>query len=75
MCAKHPTIIETERLILRKITLDDKDEMFRLHSHPEVQKYTGEPVVESIEEMEAAIRKRVIDYEKYGYGRWATPIL
>lgn len=65
-------LIETERLLLRKITLDDKEDLFKLHSHPDVQIYTGEPVVESIEEMEQAIRTRADDYEKYGYGRWAT---
>ena len=66
------SLIETERLLLRKITLDDKEELFRLHSHPDVQKYTGEPVVQSLEEIEKAIRTRINDYEKYGYGRWAT---
>jgi len=67
---KH--LIETERLLLREITLDDKEDMFRLHSNPEVQKYTGEPPVESIEEMAQAIQIRTKDYVKYGYGRWAT---
>ena len=66
------TLIETERLLLREITLDDKEEMFRLHSNPDVQKYTGEPPVETIEEMEQGIQTRINDYEKYGYGRWAT---
>ena len=65
-------IIETERLLLRKISQEDKHELFKLHSHPEVQKYTGEPVVTSIVEIEEAIQTRIIDYEKYGYGRWAT---
>ena len=65
-------LIETERLLLRKITLDDKEEIFKLHSDPEVQKYTGEPLVESIEEIEKAIKARTRDHEKYGYGRWAT---
>ena len=65
-------IIETERLLLREITPDDKEEMFRLHSNPEVQKYTGEPPFESLEEMEEAIRARTNNYKKYGYGRWAT---
>lgn len=65
-------MIETERLFLREITLDDAEDLFRLHAHPDVQKYTGEPVVESIEEMERAIRERVDNYKKYGYGRWAT---
>lgn len=66
------TLIETERLLLRKITLDDKEKLFRLHSNPDVQKYTGEPVVESIGEIEKVIETRINDYEKYGYGRWAT---
>ena len=66
------TIIETERLLLREIIPDDKEEMFRLHSHPDVQRYTGEPLVESVEEMEKAIRARTNNYKKYGYGRWAT---
>lgn len=52
--------------------MDDAEDLFRLHAHPDVQKYTGEPVVESIEEMERAIRERVDNYKKYGYGRWAT---
>lgn len=65
-------IIETKRLLLRDIEPSDKEEMFDLHSDPEVQKYTGEPPVESLEEMEKAIRIRVDDYKKFGFGRWAT---
>ncbi|MFK7750518.1 MAG: GNAT family N-acetyltransferase [Kordia sp.] len=66
------TIIETERLLLREITLDDRAEMFQLNSNPDVQKYTGEPLVKSVEEMVQAIQVRTGDYKKYGYGRWAT---
>ena len=66
------TLIETERLLLRNITLHDKEEMFKLHTDPSVQKYTGEPLVESMEEMEQIIRARINNYKKYGYGRWAT---
>tara|TARA_R110001632_G_scaffold17219_4_gene54822 strand:+ start:679 stop:1227 length:549 start_codon:yes stop_codon:yes gene_type:complete len=72
MYNKGKALIETERLLLREITLDDIDELFKLHSDPVVQYYTGEPVVESIEEIERAILKRINDYEKYGFGRWAT---
>ncbi|MBT8266292.1 MAG: GNAT family N-acetyltransferase, partial [Bacteroidia bacterium] len=46
--------------------------MFKLYSDPEVQKYTGEPVVTSLEEMKKAIELRILNYKKYGYGRWAT---
>ncbi len=65
-------LIETERLVLREITLDDKEAMFQLHSDLDVQRYTGEPIVESIEEMERVIQIRIDNYKKYGYGRWAT---
>lgn len=65
-------MIETERLLLRKITLEDKEDLFKLHRHPEVQKYTGESVVETIEEIEIAIQTRTDNYTKYGFGRWAT---
>jgi RimJ/RimL family protein N-acetyltransferase len=66
------TIIETERLILKEITLEDKTEMLRLYSNEAVQKYTGEALIESMEEMEQAIEIRIKNYAKYGYGRWAT---
>ncbi|MEL7531040.1 MAG: GNAT family N-acetyltransferase [Bacteroidota bacterium] len=72
MAEKMKTLIETERLLLREITLADKEEMFQLHANAEVQKYTGEPPLESMAEMEQAIRTRVSDYKKYGYGRWAS---
>ena len=65
-------VIETERLLLREITLDDQEALFRLHSDPSVQKYTGEPVVKSIDEIKKAIENRILGYKKYGYGRWAT---
>ena len=66
------TLIETERLVLREITFDDKEELFQLHADPKVQKWTGEPVVESIKEIEQAIRIRLNDYRKYGFGRLAV---
>ena len=65
-------IIETKRLALRKITLEDSEDMLRLHSHPVVQKYTGEATIEALEEMEKAIRIRLENYPKYGFGRWGT---
>ena len=65
-------LIETERLVLREITLDDTEEMFQLYTHADVLKYTGEAPLTSIEEMVRAIDIRIRNYQKYGYGRWAT---
>ena len=66
------TILETERLLLREISLDDTSDMFRLHSNAKVQKFTGDPLIASVEDMEQAIQTRINNYKKYGYGRWAT---
>lgn len=66
------TLIETERLLLREITLNDKEDLLKLYSDSAVQKYTGESVVESIAKIEKAIQVRINNYKKYGYGRWAT---
>jgi RimJ/RimL family protein N-acetyltransferase len=32
-------VLETKRLILRRLTLDDLDALFALYSDPEVRKY------------------------------------
>ena len=71
-CNNVKIIIETERLLLREITLDDMEDLFKLHSHPEVQRYTGESVVGSPDEIESAIKERIRNYRKFGFGRWAT---
>ena len=47
--------------------------MLRLHSDPEVQKYTGDPIITSLEEIERKIKEvKIRDYENHGFGRWAT---
>jgi len=65
-------LIETKRLVLRKITLDYKEDMFAMHSDSEVQKFTGEPVVESIKDLEKGIRIRLEEFDQYGFGRLAV---
>lgn len=66
------TILETERLILKEISLNDLDDMFQLYTNEDVLRYTGEKITNSIEEMKKAILVRINNYQKYGYGRWAT---
>lgn len=43
-------VIETERLLLRRITNDDVDEVFELRSNPETMKYIPRPLVKNNEE-------------------------
>lgn len=43
-------IIETERLLLRRITNDDVNEVFELRSNPETMKYIPRPLVKTTED-------------------------
>ncbi|NRA11750.1 MAG: GNAT family N-acetyltransferase [Crocinitomicaceae bacterium] len=66
-------IIETKRLILREFTLDDFEAVYEFGSNLEVQKYTGDSLIESRETAKELIKKVWYhDYKKYGYGRWAV---
>lgn len=67
------TIIETERLILREIVIDDAQDMLRLYSNHQVQQYTGEDIITSMEEIRNRIKEiQSRDSENRGLNRWAT---
>lgn len=52
----HPfPVIETERLLLRRITNDDVKEVFELRSNPETMKYIPRPLVKNDEDALAHI--------------------
>jgi len=66
-------ILETPRLLLREFEMSDAEDVLNLHSRPEVQKYTGQGVVTSLDEIKKDIENIwEMEYEKYGYARWAT---
>ncbi len=69
---KPKPILETERLILRELYPEDAEDMMRLHSHPEVQRFTGEGVITTKEGIRKKIEEKMHNYKTYGYGRWAT---
>jgi ribosomal-protein-alanine N-acetyltransferase len=65
-------ILETDRLILRRLTIDDADALFALYRDPEVRRYFPEGTLtfeETKEELEWIID---VYYGKYGFGLWAT---
>lgn len=67
--------IETERLIIRPFRLADVESSYEMNLDPEVNKYTGDGGVVSLEEMRRKIVENVFgDYEKYGYGRLAVEL-
>lgn len=64
--------IITKRLTLRKITIDDIDNIFQLDSNLDVVRYVGTPPIKKKEEAERMIENITIQYEKNGTGRLAV---
>ncbi|MFQ3576974.1 MAG: GNAT family N-acetyltransferase [Cytophagales bacterium] len=63
--------IETERTLLRHLTVDDAEDFYTLNLDKEVLKYTGDQPFENIQ----AAKNFLINYEqnkKYGVGRLAV---
>jgi ribosomal-protein-alanine N-acetyltransferase len=67
-----PTVIETERLILRCLTTADLDALAVLYADPEVRRYFPDGVrtyEQTREELQWIID---VYYGQFGYGLWAT---
>ncbi|RXM51819.1 GNAT family N-acetyltransferase [Chryseobacterium sp. CH25] len=64
-------MLETERLILRKLEETDDERMFLMDSDPEVMKYLG-TTVKRREDSQEIIRMIQKQYEENGVGRWAV---
>ncbi len=72
MTNSSTTVIETERLILRRLTMDDLDALYALYRDPEVRTFFPEGTLtydETKEELEWIIN---VYYGQYGWGLWAT---
>ncbi len=67
---KNP--IETERLILRELTLSDAGGMFELDSNPNVHLFLGNNPVKNIQESIDMIENIQKQYVNFGIGRWAV---
>ncbi len=71
MTPKNHILLETERLILRRQSLSDLDNMARLNSDPDVMRYIGDGSVWTRAQSEARIRRILKVYEIYpGLGLW-----
>jgi RimJ/RimL family protein N-acetyltransferase len=63
-------IMETERLYLRELTMDDKKELARVLSNPESMQFYPQPFSE--ERVEKWIEWNRENYKKYKHGLWAV---
>lgn len=63
-------IIETERLYLRELQIDDKKELMKVLSDPESMQYYPHPFSE--EETKRWILWNIDNYKQYKHGLWAV---
>lgn len=64
-------MIETERLIIRKFTMNDLPRLIELRSDPEVYKYLGGTRMQNAEALEKRLQFYIDCYEKHGFGNCA----
>ncbi len=64
-------VLETERLYLREIDIQDAEKAYLLNLDPDVIKFTGDEAFKNIEAA-ACFLAQYDHYRKYGFGRWAV---
>ncbi len=65
------SVLTTERLRLRKFSLDDAEFMFRLLNEPSFLQYIGDKGVRTLEDARSYILDGPLaSYEKLGFGLW-----
>ena len=64
--------VETERLVLRRVTKNDLEDIFRIHSDPEANLYTSRGPLENIDAARAKLDVWLKDWKRNGFGYWAV---
>ena len=64
-------ILETDRLYLRELNVNDAESFYLLNLDKDVMKYTGESPFKNVEESRCFLQN-YDHYKKYGIGRWAV---
>ena len=68
-------VLETDRLILRRLTVDDAEFIFRLLNEPSFIRFIGDKGVRTIDDARDYILKGPIDsYERFGFGLYLAEL-
>lgn len=62
--------LETERLLLQKITMDNTDDLFLMRTNKEVMKYIDRPIPNNLADIEVMINKMNEITERIQWGIW-----
>ena len=66
--------IETARLYLRPVSMDDLDGLHRLWTEPAVREYFWDGETISREKAEAAVREGMGAFDRHGFGLWIAEV-
>jgi RimJ/RimL family protein N-acetyltransferase len=65
-------IIETDRLVLRRLSIDDAPFILELLNEPSFIRYIGDKGVRTLDDARAYIANQVASYERFGFGLYLT---
>lgn len=69
------TVIETSRLILRRLTLDDAEFILKLLNEPSFLEFVGDKGVRTLDDAREYLRTGPItSYEQFGFGLYLTTL-
>ncbi|HBV17268.1 GNAT family N-acetyltransferase [Chryseobacterium carnipullorum] len=64
-------VYETERLMIQKISVDDKEFVFELYNRPKFIKYIGDRGINTISDAENYIKNRFLpQFDRLGFGNY-----
>jgi RimJ/RimL family protein N-acetyltransferase len=66
------TEIETARLHLRPLTLQDLENLAQIYGDPEVMRYRLHPEPATRAQTQESLTQMIAHWQRYGFGRWAT---
>lgn len=73
---KAAALIQTERLQLRWITLDDSDLMLAVWNDPDFIRYVGDRGIRTLDEAREVVREKVLKhFDEHGYGPYRVSSL
>jgi RimJ/RimL family protein N-acetyltransferase len=65
-------IIETDRLVLRRLSIDDARFILELLNEPSFIRYIGDKGVRTLDDARGYIANQVASYERFGFGLYLT---
>jgi [ribosomal protein S5]-alanine N-acetyltransferase len=68
----HRYVIETARLELRPVSMDDLEGLHRLWTDPAVREFFWDGETISRERAEAAVREGMGEFDRHGFGLWVA---